>query len=181
MKYTLYIILLTILFFGCQDNPKTEQNYVEEKQNFIDCDNSGCRGIYTGPEFIKGEDIAHQFSNKMARVVGDQLKVYYREKNYKMVDFSGIEMSTEGMGSGKVVYQLKIPFTSVDSKCEAFTAFDHVGGWNHKPALRSRKKQLKKATLKGHQLDISPLNKTPEGLQEYWIQWKHKTIQSECE
>jgi hypothetical protein len=35
--------------------------------------------------------------------------------------------------------------------------------------------------LKGEELDISKLKQTPEGLQEYWIQWKNKTKQKECE
>ena len=100
---------------------------------------------------------------------------------YKKVDFSTIEMKTKGMGSGKVIYTLFIPFKSVNSKCEAYTSFDHAGGWNHKPALERRKNELKNVTLKGHQLNISNLKKTPEGLQEYWIQWKNKEIQSDCE
>ena len=35
--------------------------------------------------------------------------------------------------------------------------------------------------MKGEQLDISELKQTPEGLQEYWIQWKNKIIQIDCE
>ncbi len=41
--------------------------------------------------------------------------------------------------------------------------------------------QLKAALMKGHQLNISSLKITKEGLQEYWIQWKHKLVQTECE
>ena len=85
------------------------------------------------------------------------------------------------MGSGKVIYSLFIPFISVNSKCEAYTSFDHVGGWNHTPALNRRKKELENVTMKEHNLDISKLKKTPEGLQEYWIQWKNKKVQSDCE
>ena len=43
-----------------------------------------------------------------------------------------------------------------------------------------RKHQLTKALLPGESLDISKLKKTPEGLQEYWIQWKNKNTQAEC-
>jgi hypothetical protein len=32
-----------------------------------------------------------------------------------------------------------------------------------------------------HKLDISELKTTPEGLQEYWIQWKNKVTQAMCE
>jgi hypothetical protein len=34
--------------------------------------------------------------------------------------------------------------------------------------------------LKGEQLDISELKTTPEGLEEYWIQWKNRSKQKEC-
>ncbi len=89
-------------------------------------------------------------------------------------------MTTQGMGSGKVVYYLKIPFVRVNDPCEAYTSFDHVGGWNHSPGLEARKNQLKNALMPGHELDISELKTTPEGLQEYWIQWKNKITQSMC-
>ena len=89
-------------------------------------------------------------------------------------------MSTKGMGSGKVVFSLIIPFENVENQCDAYTSFDHVGGWDHKPALNSRKNQLQKALLPGHTLNISKLTTTPEGLQEYWIQWKNKDLQKDC-
>jgi len=146
----------------------------------ITCTTAACEGTYRGPEFIDGSDVAHQFSNEMARVVGDKLKELYKAGLYSRVDFSGIRMSTEGMGSGKVSYRLSIPFSRVDEKCLAYTSFDHVGGWNHAPALAARKNQLKSALLKGDSLYISDLKTTPEGLQEYWIQWKNKTIQAAC-
>ena len=80
-----------------------------------------------------------------------------------------------------VTYYLKIPFVRVAKKCDAYTSFDHVGGWNHTPALSQRKKQLKGALMNGQKLDISDLKITKEGLQEYWIQWKNKITQAECE
>jgi hypothetical protein len=89
-------------------------------------------------------------------------------------------MTTQGMGSGHVVYYLKIPFTRVETKCEAYTSFDHVGGLNHKPALQSREQELEKALMENHHLAISDLKSTPEGLQEYWIQWKNKSTQAIC-
>ena len=47
-------------------------------------------------------------------------------------------MSTKGMGSGNVIYKLSIPFVRVSEKCDAYTSFDHVGGWNHSPTLTER-------------------------------------------
>lgn len=172
MKLFFYIYVFSLIQISCKADQK--------KMNTIICDESGCSGTYIGSEFVNGEDIAHQFSNKMSAAVGDQLKYFYNQKKYKKVDFSKIKMKTEGMGSGEVVYALSIPFISVGSKCEAYTSFDHVGGWNHKPDLKRRKQELKNVTLKGEMLQISSLKRTPEGLQEYWIQWKNKTTQFDC-
>lgn len=164
---------------SCESNHKSEA--ISQEKDGIECTENGCSGVYKGPEFINGNDIAHQFSNTMSSAVGNKLKELYHIGNYKKVNFSAINMSTKGMGSGKVVYELHVPFTSVDSKCEAYTSFDHVGGWNHDPALKKRTKELASVTMDGHELDISDLKKTPEGLQEYWIQWKNKKTQADCE
>lgn len=153
----------------------------ETRASSIVCEDGGCSGVYDGPEFVGGDDVAHQFSNQISEKVGDKLKELYRNKVYSKVDFDGIEMSTHGMGSGTVVYQLTIPFKTVTEKCDAYTSFDHVGGWNHAPALAARKRQLQKALMNGETLDISRLKKTPEGLEEYWIQWKNNTEQAECQ
>lgn len=148
--------------------------------NTIECSNNECYGEYEGAEFINGSDIAHQFSNKMSAEVGNKLKELFKMGEYSKVDFDNIIMTTKGMGSGNVIYYLKIPFKRVNTKCEAYTSFDHVGGWNHAPALEARKKQLKNALMDNQELDISYLKTTPEGLQEHWIQWKNKVTQSMC-
>ncbi|SFT39346.1 hypothetical protein SAMN05216474_0307 [Lishizhenia tianjinensis] len=168
-----------ILFVGIFLSFASQREHGEFTEH-VDCNQDSCYGYYQGPEFIKGDDIAHQFSNTMSAKVGDQLKKLYKEKNYVKVDFNSLKMSTVGMGSGKVTYKLTIPFIKVSDSCAARTSFDHSGGWNHAPALSARKKQLQKALLPGENLDISPLTKTPEGLQEYWIQWRNKTTQAAC-
>ncbi len=174
MKYTLTFLFFLIGLCSCQSNKNNESKK-------IICNDSGCSGKYMGAEFVHSEDIAHQFSNQMSMAVGDELKELYQKGKYKKVDFNSIKMSTKGMGSGNVTYTLDIPFETVNSKCEAYTSFDHVGGWGHAPELEKRKEALKDVTLNGHVLDISDLKTTPEGLQEYWIQWKNKDVQSECE
>lgn len=170
-KYIIYF-LVVLMFCLCSGNGGKSE---------IVCTDGKCEGIYTGPEFFFGSDVAHQFSNKMCDRVGNQLKALYGTGKYVKVDFSKIIMSTEGMGSGYVIYKLTIPFTSVKDKCQAYTSFDHVGGWDHEPAVAGRKAQLKSALLKGETLDISQLLRTKEGLQEYWIQWKNKEVQAACE
>ncbi len=178
MKTFLVLFAITIVstLFCTSKNKTTLQNDYQ-----INCSENGCEGTYKGPEFVDGADIAHQFSNKMAGRVGDKLKELYDQEHYCKVAFSNISMSTAGMGSGKVVYSLEIPFVEVDEKCQAYTSFDHVGGWNHAPALIRRKAELRALLMKGHSLDISALKTTPEGLQEYWIQWKNKRTQAVCE
>lgn len=172
-----FLIALCLLSFAFFLPVQSQRNIAE---NRIICSDQKCEGEYSGPEFVKGSDVAHQFSNQMSAKVGDQLKKNYREGKYTKVDFSKIEMSTPGMGTGFVNYKLIIPFKSVSKKCDSYTSFDHVGGWNHAPALAARKKQLSRALLEGGLLDISDLKTTPEGLQEYWIQWKNKDLQWDC-
>lgn len=176
-------LLLAILFstvsLTCQ-NGTTSLHQKVSQTSPIECTDNNCQGEYTGPEFIKGDDIAHQFSNTMAAIVGDKLKELYASGTYSEVDFKNILMTTKGMGSGKVTYYLFIPFKRVSKKCDAYTSFDHVGGWNHAPALSQRKKQLNGLLLENEKLNISDLKTTPEGLEEYWIQWRHKEIQKDC-
>lgn len=147
----------------------------------IVCDDNGCKGTYKGPEFNSLGDIAHQFSNKMSDYVGKKLKELYNNNVYSKVDLNNIEMSTPGMGTGNVVYSLVIPFIKVQEPCQAYTSFDHVGGWGHSPDLNKRKQELASALLLGDELNISNLLQTKEGLQEYWIQWRNKTYQSSCQ
>jgi hypothetical protein len=146
----------------------------------IICSKNGCIGTYFGLEFNENGDIAHQFSNTMSAKVGDQLKLLYTQKEYVKVDFKNIVMTTIGMGSDTVAYHLSIPFVPVKNACEGFTSFDHCGGWNHAPDIAKRRKKLSKVLMTGERLHISSLKQTPEGLLEYWIQWRNKEVQAEC-
>ncbi len=169
---------LAIVFFICSLSLSVP--VIAQENDNIRCSEKGCEGTYKGPEFVDGADVAHQFSNTMSAAVGDALKACYRKGAYAKVDFFNIRMTTEGMGSGMVTYSLYVPFKRVSTACEAYTAFDHVGGWNHKPALHQRKAELSRLLMRGQALAISPLKTTPEGLQEYWIQWRHRTVQVAC-
>jgi hypothetical protein len=156
------------------------------------CDDNGCRGRYAGVEFVDeeyqiklnltGTDIAHNYSNVISKYVGNQLKKLFKEKKYARVDFSRIKMTTKGMGDGDdyVVYRVVIPFKRVDRPELATTGFDHCGGWGHPPDIRERVQALTdspKKIVKNNKLWISPLFKTREGLEEYWIQWQHTSYQ----
>ena len=174
---SIFFNLVVLSSCNKSEKPVAITSQISEK---IICNTSQCEGFYEGPEFINNEDVAHQFSNKMSAKVGDKLKELYQSKNYSKVDFENIKMSTDGMGSGNVKYKLVIPFVKVENKCEACTSFDHVGGWNDLPELEERKLQLQNILMKGDSLRISSLKTTPEGLQEYWIQWRNLNFQRDC-
>lgn len=109
------LILLSITTLSCS-NPKKDLANNPTQNNDIVCSDNNCQGTYQGKEFINGNDVAHQFSNTMSAKVGDHLKALYKAGKYSKVDFSKIEMITEGMGSGTVTYYLKIPFVRVAKK-----------------------------------------------------------------
>ena len=188
MKST-WCIFILLFFVSCSTHnvEKKKKNApnlkVEKVTSPPVCTDEKCSGRYEGVEFNSSEksDIAHQYSNIMSTAVGNQLKKLYKEGNYSKVDFDHIVMTTKGMNDGDnyVVYELEIPFVRV-RKEEAMTAFDHSGGWNHYPAITERKKVLlesDRSTVVDSKLDVSELKKTKEGLQEFWIQWKHKDFQ----
>ncbi|MFK8044380.1 MAG: hypothetical protein AB8B72_02715 [Crocinitomicaceae bacterium] len=142
----------------------------------INCSNEACTGNYYGREFIGKSDVAHQFSNHMAKAVGDHLKKLYKIGSYSKVDLKNIVMITDGMNNrDSVHYQLYIPFIAVSDSCEAATAFDHRGGWGHEIAESAAIDKFKnKRKFKYIEL------KTPEGLQEFWLQWQHNSWQIGC-
>lgn len=178
MNFKIIIVFFLLSFLQCKK--KALDKDIRPQSNEVVCKDTGCTGFYEGPEFINNEDVAHQFSNTMSAKVGEQLKKLYQAKIFSKVDFNHIKMTTAGMNSGQVKYELFIPFVKVESKCDAFTSFDHVGGWNHKPALEARKLQLQNVLIEGDSLNISSLKTTPENLQEYWIQWRNRDLQQEC-
>lgn len=77
------IALLFVLIIGCIDFNSSSANTSQVKAlkgsiaNKINCSESGCSGTYLGPEFVNGDDVAHQFSNAMSAQVGDKLKELY--------------------------------------------------------------------------------------------------------
>ena len=124
-------------------------NYPVIANTKIKCSDTGCFDTYNRPEFISESEIAHQFSNKMSKQVGDKLKDLYKNRKYSKVDFNNIRMSTKNMETGEVIYKLHTPFITVEKKYDSFTSFDHVGGWNHIPTLAAKKIQLNNLVIKG--------------------------------
>ena len=161
--------------------PLTERS--SSKPVSFKINDDGFDGTYEGPEFDEtGDDIAHQFSNTASNAVGEKLKELYNQKKYSKVDLDNIEMSTDGMGSKVVTYKLKIPIVRVDNPCDAYTSFDHRGGWGHGSGTKRDDlvRELSSGPTPGTSLDISREYNTKEGLVEYFAQWKNKNYQSQC-
>ena len=156
------------------------------------CTDAGCKGEYRGPQFLKsdGSDVAHKYSNTISNYVGIKLKELYNRGIYVKVDLKSIVMTADPVQYGENYNQthvtIDIPFIKVKNKCDAYTSFDHVGGWGHldKNNVSKRKSTLSSLLLPGETLDVSDLKITHEkvnkSLNEYWIQWKNKTTQSDC-
>ena len=181
------LTLSAFLLFSCSSHKKNEvknTNIKPEKNLVLVCNDSFCKVNYSGPEFTihKGEiiDTAHRMSNLISGEVGKKLKSLFDKKKYAKVDLKKIRMTSINMDNlGSVKLEIFIPFKRVKNPCEARTGFDHSGGWDHDPEIEKRKKKLSGIAV-CEQLEISPLIKTPENFQEYWIQWKHKDFQANC-
>ena len=180
------LTLSALLIFSCS-NPKKEvknTKIIPKKNLVLVCNDSFCKVNYSGPEFTihKGEiiDTAHRMSNLISGEVGKKLKILFNNKKYAKVDLKKIRMTSIDMDNlGSVKLEIFIPFKRVQNLCEARTGFDHSGGWDHDPEIEIRKKDLSGIAV-CKEVEISPLIKTPENFQEYWIQWKHKEFQANC-
>jgi len=197
MKRISFLILLGLMLWQCKNNTKEkneshssfEENQTNKKKtaapkyDSIRINMDGFTGYYRGPEFNEEGDIAHQFSNKAAKVIGEFLKESYRAKNYLKVHIQGIKITTQGLDQeDSVYYSLSIPFQQANP-CTAHTGIEHCGSWNYQPKLflNQRLERQKKAlqTISKGKMNCK-LFVTPEGFQEYWIFFKHLTYQGNC-
>lgn len=187
IKHILLFSLTFLVLFSCKEKSKDEKitkKLNREKTINIICNDSFCKVNYSGPEFVINDteiiDTAHRMSNLISGEVGKKLKQLFDEKKYSKVDLEKIRMSSIDMDNlGSVKLEIFIPFKRVKKKCDAATAFDHSGGWDHAPEIENRIKNLSEIAV-CKKLEVSQLIKTPENFQEYWIQWKHETRQADC-
>lgn len=190
------LLLITSLFLRCttdskfHKNPnhslnKTQQSNIQQapKYDSIVVTTKGFKGYYQGPEFNEQGDIAHQFSNKAARVIGEYLKEYYRQKTYLRIDLKRTKITTRGLDQeANVYYLLEIPFQSA-GPCSAHTGIEHCGSWNYRPKLflNQRLKKQKQALTN---ISVGKMEcrffTSNEGFQEYWIAFHHKDYQNGC-
>ena len=121
------------------------------------CTETGCKGTYSGPQFLRSDssDVAHKYSNTMSNYVGVKLKELYKQGIYVKVDLKNITMAANPVQNGENYNPTKvtidIPFIRVKNKCDAYTSFDHVGGWGHidKGNVSRRKTKLSSLLLPG--------------------------------
>jgi hypothetical protein len=122
-----YLLVLQLLLFivSCGDSQKSNSNgfsfenpedtstrILERYKYYIDtpvCTDEGCSGVYKGVEFVDveymqklkltGTDIAHNYSNVMARYVGDKLKELYN-KIISEVEVGSVLIENKNAGLG---------------------------------------------------------------------------------
>jgi len=189
-------ILFSVLIFGqCNPQPKpTKTSHTTStpqtheipppKYDTLEISVHGFKGTFQGPEFNEAGDIAHQFSNKAAKLIGDFLKECYLKKTYLRIHFPQLKVVTKGLDQqDSVYYSLEIPFKQATA-CSAHTGIEHCGSWNYQPKLwlNQRLKQQKKALSK---ISIGRMEcaffESSEGFQEYWIAFHHKNYQAGCQ
>jgi hypothetical protein len=195
MNYFFSTVLILGLFWQCTP-PKSSKKTKNEAKNTLQTDrkstpiydsialsDQGFKGYYQGPEFNEQGDIAHQFSNKAAKQIGDYLKVAYGKKTYLKIDFKRIKIVTRGLDQEDSVYYLiEIPFQSA-GQCTAHTGIEHCGSWNYQPKLflNQRLKKQKQSLTK---ISVGKMDchffTSSEGFQEYWIAFHHKDYQNGC-
>lgn len=179
--------LAIVLFLSCTQVPKQYKSKStvapKEEQSIykVKITKKDFFATYTGPDFLNGEDIAHQLSNFVADTLGKYLKAAFKKGNFKKIDFEKTKIETNKNHPDSVYYTIYMPFSSV-TKCEAFTCIDHRGSW-----VRNTKKtdndlhefvtSISKST--NHKEEIK-LFQTTTGYYEYWVQFRHPILQESC-
>jgi hypothetical protein len=194
--YYYSLSLFILLFFTNCTLSTTENQSVEVKssnapkiETKVSCEitDNKLLASYKGPEFLNGRDTAHLLSNLVADKLGQYLKSEFKKGNFLKIDFENTKIETKGnpqfsYPSEEIVhYTIEMPLLKVKTKCAGFTGVEHRGTWarNDIESGFSEWIQKLKAQIAVGNID-SKLFKTPEGFKEYWIQFKHKSYQGDC-
>lgn len=179
----LALIVLTTSFVNSKNLNKTtfvETPIIKESIKTTSISNKGFYGKYVGVEFNENGDVAHQFSNKVTRIIGKFLKESYSRGEYLKIDFKNTKITTKGLNlKGNVEFVIYMPFIKV-KKHNSFTGLIHCGTWvNQKSVILDGRIKVQLHKLK--RLSVGSTDqgyfKTPEGYKEYWVQFKHKKYQ----
>lgn len=186
-KRMISVFLTLSLFLSCSETPKKQitkkKETIQEQPSIykVKITQKDFYASYTGPDFLNGEDIAHQLSNFVADTLGKYLKAEFKKGNFKKIDLEKTKIETNKNHPDSVYYTIYMPLSSV-TKCEAFTCIDHRGSW-----VRNIKKtdndlhefitSISKST--NHKEEIK-LFQTSSGYYEYWVQFRHPILQENC-
>ena len=184
MKRSILIfIVLCLISLTCCNNINLRKLITNGNSTEITITQKGFFGEYIGVEFNGDGDVAHQFSNKVAKVIGKYLKQSYNKGVYLKIDFNSTKIKTDNIiCDGFVDFKIYMSFVRTN-KCDAFTGIVHCGTWvNQKNSTLDRR--LKNQLVRLRRISVGSTNRgyfeTPEGYKEYWVQFKHKDYQKKC-
>ena len=141
-RFFIFVVITSITSCGLKNSDKTitvkdkvnliESYTVKDNINTTTISDKGFSGKYVGLEFDKNGDVAHQFSNKVTKIIGKYLKESYSRGVFLKIDFKNTKIKTTGLNlKGYVEFVIEMPFIQV-SKRNAFTGLVHCGTWvNH--------------------------------------------------
>ncbi len=186
----LILVVLTLLLFSCQFGKDKATIATVGTNQILTCPysifitDSLAIGVYEGPEFVEGKDIAHQLSNAIANELGAFLKQSFLQKKYLKIDFNNAKVWTETpyvlgeFPDSSVRYSIVFPLIKVENPKHSFTGIEHRGSWIGKITEKDFKqwqKRMRESLIKGK--DEWQLFKTKEGFAEYWLQFQHKDFE----
>lgn len=189
-RFFIFVVITSITSCGLKNSDKTitvkdkvnliESYTVKDNINTTTISDKGFSGKYVGLEFDKNGDVAHQFSNKVTKIIGKYLKESYSRGVFLKIDFKNTKIKTTGLNlKGYVEFVIEMPFIKV-SKRNAFTGLVHCGTWvNQKSSILDVRVKTQLRNLKSISVGNTDQGyfKTPEGYKEYWIQFKNKKYQ----
>ena len=187
-NFQLLIFTLFISITSCFSRNVTKNSFIKylsnnETINTTSISSKGFYGKYMGVEFNQNGDVAHQFSNKVTKIIGKYLKESYSRGEYLKIDLKNTKIKTTDLDlKGNVKFIIYMPFIKVN-KCDAFTGLIHCGTWvNQKSVILDNRIETQLRKLKSISIGKPDQGyfKTPEGYKEYWVQFKHKKYQTNC-
>jgi len=190
MTYFNFTIALLLLLTNCASSSlKKDEHRTLKVDTKVYCkiENNQLNARYEGPEFLNDRDTAHLLSNLVASELGKHLKLAFKKGNFLKIDFENTKIETKGNpkfqypSEEKVIYTIQMPLLKVKNSCDAFTGVEHRGTWGRNDIETGFPEWIQNLKNKIAVGEIeSKLFKTKEGFKEYWVQFKHRSFQSDC-
>lgn len=160
---------------------KKERIAASQSTYYVKITSKNFYASYKGPDFVNGDDIAHQLSNFVADTLGKYLKSEFKKGKFKKLDFEKTIINTVKNHPDSVFYNLNMPFQNVSS-CDAYTCIDHRGSWvnNKRKTDNDLKEFVLSIQTSPNQKEEIKLFQTDIGLYEYWVQFRCTELQGNC-